>query len=296
MTAVILLLSLYLFSGLLIFFISQYIRINFRSYFTASLIILTLFVIVSSIMPPVHRLFNSPQVSLILFLFFVFILSSAAVFARFFEKQGFGKGKSCIRKLCNRDVNKTFLLTFDDGPHAKYTPSIVKILDENNIKAVFFLVGKAVEENREIVKKLKESGMETAVHSFSHKPLPFLSTKHIEEEIGETVRIIRDITGSPPVFFRPPWGFYNREVLDVAEKHGLTTLLWSCSSRDWKENKVDKICRNVEKDLIPGVILLFHDGCKEGAGRECTVEALPLIIGELKGKGLSPANLSELCI
>lgn len=294
MTVVLLLLSFYLLAGMLIFFISQYIRMNFRSFFIAAVIILTPALIVLSTLPSLRCFFTHPAASFYSLLFLSIILSGLAVFAKFFEKRGFGKGKSCIRELYDKDVNKTFLLTFDDGPHAKYTPSIIKILNESSIKAVFFLVGRAAEENREIVAMLKDNGMEIAVHSYSHKPLAFLSTRHIKEEIGKTVRIITDITGSPPAFFRPPWGFYNREVLDIAEKHGLTTLLWSCSTRDWKEKSADRICENASKGLSSGIILLFHDGCKEGAGRECTLEALPLITGVLREMGLSPANLLEL--
>ena len=294
MIVVLLLLSSYLSAGLLIFLISQYAGINFRSFFISAVIILTPIIIISSTSLSFRNLYSTPAASLYIFLLLISILSVLVIFARVYEKLGFGKGKDCIRELYDKNVNKTFLLTFDDGPHAKYTPSIIEILNEHGIKAVFFLVGKAVEENREIVQALKDNGMEIAVHSYSHKPLPFLSTKQIEEEIGETVRILTTLTGSPPVFFRPPWGLYNREVLDIAEKHGLKTLLWSCSTRDWKEKSTDQICRNASKGLKSGVILLFHDGCKEGVGRECTVEALPLVAGELKGKGLFPADLLKL--
>lgn len=294
MTIFLLLLSLYIAAGLLIFLISQYIKFNFPSVYFIALLIMTPTFIFLIHRPSFLKLFFTGAGSVFVPLLLIFTLAAIVIFARFYEKRGFGKGKICIRELCNKNVNKTFLLTFDDGPHAKYTPSIIKILEEQGITAVFFLVGKAAEENREIVEMLKSSGMEIAVHSFNHKPLPFLPTKHIEEEIGETVRIITEITGSPPAFFRPPWGLYNREVLEIAENHGLRTLLWRCSTRDWKEKSVGDICRNANKGLNPGVILLFHDGCKSGAGRECTVDALPLVIGELRGKGLSPANLTEL--
>ena len=290
-------LSFQLIAGVFVFFLSQYIKINLPvAYLPVSIAIIPLVFCLTQITPFENIIFN-PKAPY----YGVFLLFSALVlpliFARVYEKRGFGAGKELSRRLPGPG-KKRFLLTFDDGPHKKFTQKIVKTLKENNICAIFFLVGSHIKGNEDVVKMLTKYDMEIAVHSYSHKPLPLLSSTALDKDIGDTVRLIREITGKAPRFFRPPWGFYNLQVLETAKEHGLTTLLWSTSSRDWKEKSVNRIRENVFRSIKPGEILLFHDGCKEGVSREWTVDSLPVILSELEDMGyksLDLKGLSMLC-
>lgn len=211
-------------------------------------------------------------------------------FAYYYERRGFGAGRNITRKLDINESQKKYLLTYDDGPSSEWTPRIIEILSRNNIRAIFFVVGKEAEKHPDIIRKMDEMGMEIGVHSHSHKPLPFLSTRGIRQEIEKTADAIRKITGKSPRYFRPPWGLYNKEVLDIAGRNGMKTILWSRSPIDWKERDPDKIRNNATKKISAGEILLFHDGCKKSASRQPTVKALPVVIKELKRMGFSPAN------
>ncbi|MCD4784534.1 MAG: polysaccharide deacetylase family protein [Candidatus Eremiobacteraeota bacterium] len=226
--------------------------------------------------------------------FLIILIVITLTFAYIYQRKGVGAGRNITRKLHPDESRKKYLLTFDDGPSIEWTPRIIEILSENNLKAIFFVVGKEAEEHPDIIRKMDEMGMEIGVHSYSHKPLPFLFTGGIRQEIENTADAIREITGKSPRYFRPPWGLYNKEVLDIAGGNGMKTILWSRSSIDWKESDPGKIRNNVIEKMLAEEILLFHDGCKKGASRGPTVKALPVIIEELGALGFSPAGLEYI--
>lgn len=51
---------------------------------------------------------------------------------------------------------KKVALTFDDGPHQKYTKLLLDGLRERNVTATFFLIGKSIEGKEELVKQMQE--------------------------------------------------------------------------------------------------------------------------------------------
>jgi peptidoglycan/xylan/chitin deacetylase (PgdA/CDA1 family) len=204
-------------------------------------------------------------------------------FVSIFEYKGFGCGKNLIRNLENFN-EQGVLITFDDGPSSQFTMDMVKILKENKIKAIFFLVGESTEKNTNLIKEMKDGGMELGVHSYSHKPLPFLFTAQIEKEIDKTVQAIKASGTGNPKYFRPPWGLYNKEVIDIVNLRGLKTMLWSKSAKDWSGTSKEEIIKNATNQLNKGDILLFHDGHKEGVSRKETLKALPEIIKIINDK------------
>jgi peptidoglycan/xylan/chitin deacetylase (PgdA/CDA1 family) len=288
MTLFLFCISALLLSGLLIFFISQYQRINFPLWFILTGYAVLVVLLYVSSKPDFHLFFGSGTGFYASVLLLVFSMVSIFVFRLVFERRGFGKGKDLLRRLPvkgDTDQNSPCLITFDDGPSGLWTPEILQTLKENGVYAIFFLVGTHSEENPDVVKQIEDAGCEAAVHSYSHKPLPFLFSGKLKEEMEKNYRAVEKITGKRPRFFRPPWGMYNREVLDMAESLGLRTILWSRSSIDWKEKDPDRIIKNSLHDIKPGEIFLFHDGCKKGASRQATARALPAVLKKLKDMG-----------
>jgi peptidoglycan/xylan/chitin deacetylase (PgdA/CDA1 family) len=216
----------------------------------------------------------TPGVIMLLFLGII-----SPVFSWYQENRSFGPSSSIVRSYQNGEFSSPVLLTFDDGPSIEWTSKIAGTLKENNIKGVFFIVGKSASKHPQIIKELLQSGMEIGVHSYSHKSLPYLSTKEIEEEIDKTIESIRSASGVTPIYFRPPYGFYNKEVIEIARSRNLTTILWTKNAKDWKKNiSPAEIIDNVTKALKPGDIILFHDGPDENADRKATLNTLPVII------------------
>ncbi|MBZ4656358.1 MAG: delta-lactam-biosynthetic de-N-acetylase, partial [Thermoanaerobacter sp.] len=55
-------------------------------------------------------------------------------------------------------TKKVVYLTFDEGYENGYTPKILDILKENNVKAAFFVTGPYVKEQADLVKRMVEEG------------------------------------------------------------------------------------------------------------------------------------------
>jgi peptidoglycan/xylan/chitin deacetylase (PgdA/CDA1 family)/uncharacterized caspase-like protein len=187
---------------------------------------------------------------------------------------------------------RSLVLTFDDGPHYRYTPRIMEILKEKGVKAVFFELGSNIGtiDKDNVVHKTKASkiseevskaGFYLANHSYSHAFLPKLGDDALKSEIEQTSRLLSQVTDVPVSLFRPPYGAQNKKVLDAVSAHNMRSLLWHIDSRDWADPIPTSIADRVVREVAQtnhGVIL-FHDINAR------TVEALPLIIDTLKSEG-----------
>mgnify|MGYP001108579089 CR=1 FL=1 len=66
---------------------------------------------------------------------------------------------------------KLVALTFDDGPDKENTERILEILENYNMPASFFCVGRKIEKYPEILKKTFEKGHIIGNHSYSHSKI-----------------------------------------------------------------------------------------------------------------------------
>ncbi|MDD5544420.1 MAG: polysaccharide deacetylase family protein [Acidobacteriia bacterium] len=192
---------------------------------------------------------------------------------------------------------KQIALTFDDGPHPKYTREILNILKQENVPATFFLVGKKVEAFPEVAQEIKAAGHELAFHGFTHRPLWMKSRRMLEEEVNKSREVFRRVLGFEPQLFRPPYGVRGRSIMQTAQKLGWKTILWTRAGWDWTEISGAEVARRALRKPRAGGILLLHDsdGPSLEADRSRTVEALKIIIPNLKQQGFSFARVSEIC-
>ncbi|MGE7835332.1 polysaccharide deacetylase family protein [Viridibacillus arvi] len=186
---------------------------------------------------------------------------------------------------------KIIALTFDDGPHRKYTPEILDLLAKYNAKATFFIVGENAEKNPGVILRMFEDGHELAIHTYTH-PLK-TNVSNLMKEIKQTHETIYGITGYSPVLFRPVEGQYTDGMIDAIVKAGYKVVMWSWhqDTMDWKNPGVNKIIDTVLKGAKEGNIVLFHDG---GGNREQTIKALEEILPKLKKEGYKFVTISEL--
>lgn len=186
---------------------------------------------------------------------------------------------------------KIIALTFDDGPHKKYTPEILDVLAKYKAKSTFFIVGENAEKNSEIVQRMYEEGHELAIHTYTH-PLR-TNVPNLLKEIKQTHDTIYGITGYTPTLFRPVEGQYTDGMIDAVAKEGYKVVMWSwhLDTMDWKSPGVHKIVNTVLKGAKEGNIVLFHDG---GGDRGQTVKALEKILSELEKQGYKFVTVSEL--
>lgn len=182
---------------------------------------------------------------------------------------------------------KIIALTFDDGPDPIDTPDILNILKEKNVRATFFVLGQAAQDNPLLLKRLVMEGHEIGNHSFKHD----YQQRRLVEEIKQTDQTVFTSTGVHTYFYRPPGGFLSKNQLETVKKNGHIVALWSVDSKDWRNPGVKQIVDNVMKSVFPGAIVLLHDG---GYQRTQSVKALGPIINALRDRGYRMVTLSEL--
>lgn len=187
-------------------------------------------------------------------------------------------------------------LTFDDGPHPKYTARILDILAEKNVRATFFVTGKSVEKYPELARRIVSDGHMIGNHGYSHHEMKLMSRKRIREEIRQGQSAIREITGESTSIFRPPYGMFNRTVIAELRETGHKLIQWSLSPKDWARPGEQAIVKRVLERARNGSIVLLHDSHphKESGNREQTVNALPEIIEALQSKGFELVTVLDL--
>lgn len=189
----------------------------------------------------------------------------------------------------NRGKKEGIALTFDDGPDPETTPIILNLLREQNIKASFFVIGKKAEKYPEIITNIEKDGHIIGNHSYAHDPLMgFFNLNKLTSDIEKCSKIVKQLTGKTPLFFRPPFGVTNPKYAAALKKSGLMSIGWSGRSFDTISKNKNNLLIRVKKYLDPGTILLFHDDQK------ITVETLPEIIQYCKEKGIKIVPLQDL--
>ncbi len=187
--------------------------------------------------------------------------------------------------------DKKIALTFDDGPHCKYTEQILDILRENDIKATFFVIGCNAEKNPEKVKKIAEDGHEIGNHTYSHGKKVTSDSETLNSEIRKASSVLEKIIGKKPTLFRPPEGKCNELVVSCARENGYSVILWSIDTRDWAHRAPTVIADDIMKQVRGGDIILFHDFITPDTP---TPEALKKIIPALKERGYEFCTVSEM--
>lgn len=194
--------------------------------------------------------------------------------------------------FCKGDVpEKVIALTFDDGPHHKYTEKILDILKQHKVKATFFTIGTNVERFPELVEREMAEGHEVANHTYSHKHMAKMTNEELASEILGWQDVMYDHHEHSTKLFRPPEGVVVGEEQAVIEELGYDVILWSIDTRDWAHTPVNTIVKNVTENVQNGSIVLFHDFV---SGESPTPEALEILIPKLKEMGYSFVTVSEL--
>ena len=196
-----------------------------------------------------------------------------------------------IYKVEPSNKEKVIALTIDDGPWPKTTAEMLDILKRNNVKATFFWVGSALQENPEIAKRVVAEGHAIGNHTWHHwyRKMDEATAK---SEIEKTNELIYKTTGVKTSFFRPPGGYLNNGLAAYAKSQKNSVVMWSVTSADTDPRaKYQVFVKNVIRDAKPGAIVLMHDG---GGNRERTVKALPAIVSGLKQQGYRFVTVPEL--
>lgn len=182
---------------------------------------------------------------------------------------------------------KLVALTFDDGP-SNVTTKVLDILESEGVVGTFFLIGQYITPDKKaIIEREVKLGHEIANHSFTHSDMSKMDAETIKDEIAKTTALIEEYAGKTPKFFRPPYIALSDTMYDSID----LPFICGRDSRDWDTttSAKDRI-NNVLNAADDGTLFLLHDM----ENNDNTVEALPVIIKELKARGFKFATASEI--
>ncbi|MGH8863438.1 MAG: polysaccharide deacetylase family protein [Burkholderiales bacterium] len=166
-------------------------------------------------------------------------------------------GMQFLTRLSRR--SPTLYLTFDDGPHPQETPLLLATLNRLDIKATFFVVGKAAERHPHLVKAIAEAGHAIANHSMTHPWFNRLSMRRQLEEIRSADRLLENFDGKSRHAFRPPHGKLTVFALVACLLRSQKVVLWSHDSLDYRHTAGEVVTHMRSRTVKSGDILLFHD-------------------------------------
>jgi len=180
-------------------------------------------------------------------------------------------------------------LSFDDGPDPQNTPKVLAILAQHGAHATFFVIGERAARHPELVRRIRDEGHEIGNHywmdgsTLRHSDAAFLdSLDRTERAAG--------ISG-PGKLFRPPTGLAWPGQIRLAKERGYTSVLGSAYPHDPAHPPVGYIRWLVKKNLVPGAIVILHDGIADPSRG---IEALPDILIAGRERGLQFVTVGVL--
>lgn len=182
---------------------------------------------------------------------------------------------------------KQIALTFDDYIDDEVLP-LLDVLDDYNIKASFFIIGNTIDANKDILLEIHKRGHLIANHTWDHLNNHSITEDEFRAQLIATQLAIQKCIGITPMYYRPPGGYYNTKMLEIAKEIGLTTVMWSLNSNDASfDSKPAHITKTVLDNLTHGSIIVMH------TKRKSTIEALPEIIKKAKKQGYEFVTIDE---
>lgn len=182
---------------------------------------------------------------------------------------------------------KAIALTINVDWGEEYIEKMLEIFETKDVKATFFLSGKWVEKNQDLVKQIYQQGHELGNHGYSHPHPDQLTIQQNIEEIKKTEAAIEKVTNYKTSLFAPAYGEKKPHVAEAASQIGYKTIYWSLDTIDWQKPKPATIVERIVPRAFNGAIVLMHP-------TENTVLALPEIIHKLKEEGYSFLTVSEI--
>ena len=224
--------------------------------------------------------------------------AGAATMAGFGYYSIFGPSSQLFGELPHRGTTRenVVALTFDDGPNEPFTSQLVHLLGEKHVPATFFQVGKCVERHPGLSARMVEAGHVIGNHSYSHRLLRYLTEPSLGSEIGRAQAVLEAEIGHRPALFRPPWLCHQPPLMVEAARQGLRVVSGSFAHPlEVAQIPAWRIARRAVNLARPGAILIFHDGFDARGGfRGQTVEAVRLVVDELKGRGFRFTTIDKM--
>lgn len=180
-------------------------------------------------------------------------------------------------------------LSFDDGPHPSFTPQVLDILQRHDVRATFFLIGDRASRYPEVVAAIRAAGHEIGNHYSGNVP----TLGHSDAEFVRNLEQTEAALGltAKPALFRPPGGVAWPRQIQMAQARSYTCVLGCAYPHDPMHPPVRYIRWLVEKNLVPGAIIILHDGISDPSRG---IQSLPQVLKAGHRNGLRFVSISEL--
>lgn len=185
---------------------------------------------------------------------------------------------------------KYVYMTFDLGYEAGYTPKILEVLKQNNVKATFFITANYLNTEEKLVKQMIDEGHIVGNHTVNHKSMPSCNLETIKKEMMDLHTAVYNKFGYEMKYMRPPKGEYSEKTVAYTNTLGYKTVMWSFAYDDWDETKQGREAYGKKKildNVHNGEIMLLHATSKDNAN------ILDEVIKEIKNKGYEFKNIDK---
>ncbi|MFJ1600571.1 polysaccharide deacetylase family protein [Streptomyces sp. NPDC088261] len=175
-------------------------------------------------------------------------------------------------------------ITIDDGPDPTWTPRILKILQDNGVRATFCMIGPQAAAHPGLVRRVVADGHRLCDHTVTHNTaMDHRSRRYQKRQIlAAAAQITRASGGVEPLYYRAPGGAFTPYSRQIAAAAGMRPLGWNVDSKDYEERGVRAILHVVRHELDNGPTILFHDG---GGDRSQSAAALRKLLPWLRHHG-----------
>lgn len=184
-----------------------------------------------------------------------------------------------------RGTNKVSLM-FNVYENTEVVDGIIDLLNEEKVKATFFVGGCWADDNGDALRKMAESGQEIGNHGYFHKDHKTIGYEKNREEIYLTGVVVNALCGARPCLFAPPSGSFSEITLEVCDELGYKAIMWSKDTIDWRDGDENVIYKRATNGLTGGDLVLMHP-------KKHTLAVLPRIIKYCKDNGLEIVSVSE---
>lgn len=187
-------------------------------------------------------------------------------------------------------------LTFDLCPvrgGSGYDQRLIDYLIEHRIAATFFMSGTWMAKHDDRVKELLAVPFfEVGTHGQVHAHLPTHSSESQKQEILGPVTLLKTKYDRQAPLFRPPYGEYNAETVDLVKTLGLRFILWNVVSGDPDPSlSADQIERRLSRLTRQGSIIVMH---ANGKGAHTYEVVTRLYEQMLPQRRLTPMTVSDV--
>jgi peptidoglycan/xylan/chitin deacetylase (PgdA/CDA1 family) len=164
-------------------------------------------------------------------------------------------------------VTGDIALTFDDGPDPCGTPAVLRALEGVGARATFFVVAPRALEHPGLVSETVAAGHDVQLHCWEHARHSEMTRAELEAQTDRALDALACL-GVAPTRWRTPWGDRAAWTGEVAAERRLDVIGWTADTHDWRGEDCDVMLARLEAGLVPGDVVLMHDGVGPGALRD----------------------------